>query len=128
MWTSCRKSPTAPTCTSISPSRRFGRGSPGRPRPARAREPRAPRPDLRLKALAALRQAGLQVGVFVMPVLPGITDREADLEALAEAAAKHQAQWLAANVLFLMPSAQKGFFPFLDEKISRPCRGVLSRA
>ncbi|HEY4682810.1 MAG TPA: radical SAM protein [Candidatus Acidoferrales bacterium] len=93
-----------------------------RARLARALEPRAPRPDLRLKALAALRQAGLHAGVFVMPVLPGITDREADLEALAEAAAKHQAQWLAANVLFLMPSAQKVFFPFLDEKFPRLAR------
>ncbi len=90
-----------------------------RARLARVLEPRAPRPNLRLKALAALRQAGLQVGVFVMPVLPGITDREADLEALAEAAAEHRAQWLAANVLFLMPSAQKVFFPFLDGKFPR---------
>jgi DNA repair photolyase len=74
---------------------------------------------LRLKALAELRHAELQAGVFVMPVLPGITDGEADLEALAEAAATHRAQWLAANVLCLMPSAQKVFFPFLDEKFPR---------
>jgi DNA repair photolyase len=93
-----------------------------RPRLAHALEPRAPRPDLRLKALAELRYAGLPAGVFAMPVLPGITDGEADLEALAEAAAAHRAQWLAANVLCLMPSAQKVFFPFLDEKFPRLAR------
>ena len=87
-----------------------------RPRLARLLEPRAPRPDLRLQAVRALRDAGLAAGVFAMPVLPGLTDREADLDALARAARDAGAQWFAANVLFLMPSAQKQFLPFLEEK------------
>jgi len=51
-----------------------------------------------------------------MPVLPGITDREADLDALAQAAARAGAQWFAASAVFLMPSAQKQFFPFLEKR------------
>src|SRR5436853_2015368 len=80
-----------------------------RPRLARMLEPRAPRPDLRLAAVRQLRDAGLAVGVFAMPVLPGLTDREADLDAVARAARDAGAQWFAGNVLFLMPSAQNQF-------------------
>jgi len=93
-----------------------------RTRLARLLEPRAPRPDLRLAAVRKLRDAGLAVGVFAMPVLPGLTDREADLDALARAARDAGAQWLAANVLFLMPSAQKQFLPFLAEKFPKLAR------
>jgi len=93
-----------------------------RPRLARLLEPRAPRPDLRLAAVKALREAGLPVGVFAMPVLPGLTDGEADLDALCCAARDAGAQWLAASVLFLMPSAQKQFLPFVQEKFPRLAR------
>ena len=76
-----------------------------RTRLARMLEPRAPRPDLRMNAVRELRRAGISAGVFAMPVLPGITDREEDLDALARAARDAGAQWFAARVLFLMPSA-----------------------
>ncbi len=93
-----------------------------RPRLARMLEPRAPRPDLRLEAVRELRNAGIAAGVFAMPVLPGITDAEADLDALARASRDAGAQWLAAGVLFLMPSAQKQFLPFLDAKFPKLTR------
>jgi DNA repair photolyase len=87
-----------------------------RPRLARLLEPRAPRPDLRLAAVRKLRDAGLEAGVLAMPMLPGLTDGEADLDALARAAAEAGAQWFAASAVFLMPSAQKQFFPFLEKR------------
>jgi len=90
-----------------------------RTRLARLLEPRAPRPDLRLRAVQELRRAGIAAGVFAMPVLPGITDREKDLDALARGARDAGAQWFAASVLFLMPSAQKQFLPFLDAKFPK---------
>lgn len=89
---------------------------------ARLLEPRAPRPDLRLKAVQELRQCGIAAGVFAMPILPGITDSEAQLDALAHAARDAGAQWFAGNVLFLMPTAQKQFFPFLDRKFPKLAR------
>ena len=93
-----------------------------RPRLARLLEPRAPRPDLRLAAVRTLRDAGLAVGVFAMPVLPGLTDGEADLDALVRAAHGAGAEWFSANVLFLMPSSQKQFLPFIEEKFPRLAR------
>ena len=90
-----------------------------RTRLARLLEPRAPRPDLRMAAVKELREAGLAVGVFASPLLPGITDREGDLEAVAAAAHEVGAQWFVSNVLFLMPSSAKQFLPFLREKFPR---------
>ncbi|HTU32849.1 MAG TPA: radical SAM protein [Candidatus Acidoferrum sp.] len=87
-----------------------------RTRLARMLEPRAPRPDLRLEAIRKLREAGINVGVNAMPIVPGLTDRQDDLDALVRAARDANAQWLAANVLFLMPSSWKTFMAFIETK------------
>ncbi len=83
---------------------------------ARMLEPRAPRPDMRLATVKKLSEAGICVGVFPNPILPLITDRERDLDRLAKAARDAGAQYFGGGVLFLMPSAQKVFFPFLRER------------
>jgi DNA repair photolyase len=83
---------------------------------ARALEPRAPRPDLRMLALRKLVEAGLRAGVNCAPVLPGITDSPASLEAVVLAAAQARAHFVYANPLFLKPCAAKVFMPFLEEK------------
>lgn len=93
-----------------------------RPRLARLLEPRAPRPDLRLSAIRKLRDAGICVGTLASPLLPGITDREGELEALAAAAKEAGALWISSGVLFLMPSSAKQFLPFLREKFPRLTR------
>ena len=90
-----------------------------RTRLARLLEPRAPRPDLRLEAVRKLREARIATGVFAMPILPGLTDREEDLDALVRAAKEAGAQWLGARALFLMPTSWKAFFGFLEEKFPR---------
>jgi len=83
---------------------------------ARMTEPFAPRPDLRMKAVAELAAAGVRVGVIANPVLPLITDSEQNLEAVAKAAKEAGADQFGANVLFLQPAAQRVFFPFVAEK------------
>lgn len=93
-----------------------------RPRLARLLEPRAPRPDLRLAAIKKLSEAGIVVGALASPLIPGITDSEGELEALAQAAKEAGAQWIASGVLFLMPSSAKQFLPFLKEKFPRLTR------
>jgi DNA repair photolyase len=90
-----------------------------RARLARLLEPRAPRPDLRIAAVKQLREAGLRVGVSASPLIPGITDREGELEAVAEAAHVAGAQWFFSGVLFLMPSSAKLFLPFIRDKFPR---------
>jgi DNA repair photolyase len=83
---------------------------------ARMLEPRAPRPDLRLRAVRILAGAGLRVGVFPNPILPLITDSERRLDQLARAARDHGASYFGGGLLFLMPAARRVFFPFLAER------------
>src|SRR5947208_12639269 len=89
-----------------------------RRRLARMLEPRAPRPDLRLATVRRLTKAGLAVGISASPLIPGITDREGDFEAVAAAGKEAGAQWFFSGVLFLMPSSAKPFFPFLKATFS----------
>src|ERR1700736_2946695 len=90
-----------------------------RPRLARLLEPRAPRPDLRVAAVKELSDAGLAVGVSASPLIPGITDRKGDLEAVAAAAKEAGAQWFFSGVLFLMPASARQFLPFVREKFPK---------
>lgn len=80
---------------------------------ARLLEPRAPRPELRLRAVAELAEAGICTGVFPNPIMPLITDREERLDELARAARAHGASYFGGGVLFLMPCSRKVFFPFV---------------
>jgi DNA repair photolyase len=82
---------------------------------ARKLEPRAPRPDLRLEAVRQLNLAGVDAGVICAPVLPEITDRPRDLEALVKAASEAGAKYIFANPLFLKPCSAAIFMPFLEE-------------
>ncbi len=86
---------------------------------ARILEPRAPRPALRLEAVRALSRSGIATGVFIMPVVPGITDSPASLEAIVAAASRAGASYLAHQVLFLRSSAKQEFYPFLAENFPR---------
>src|SRR5438034_9936073 len=72
-------------------------------------EPRAPRPDLRLAAMAELTAAGVATRLFAMPVLPYLTDGEAGLEALFHAAREAGARGAIWNVLLLRGETH-GFF------------------
>jgi DNA repair photolyase len=86
---------------------------------ARLLEPRAPRPDLRLAAVRRLRDEGISAGVLAMPIVPWLTDREEDLDALACGARQANAEWLGARVLYLMPDAWRTFLAFLEAKFPR---------
>ncbi|HEV3198088.1 MAG TPA: radical SAM protein [Bryobacteraceae bacterium] len=83
---------------------------------ARLLEPRAPRPGLRLEAVQRLSEAGICVSVFPNPIMPGLTDGERQLDRLAKAARDAGALSFGGGPLFLMPSAQKVFLPFLDKE------------
>jgi DNA repair photolyase len=98
---------------------------------ARLLEPRAPRPSLRLDAVRKLSEAGIPVGVFPNPVMPAVTDGERQLDRLAKAARDAGAQWFGGGPLFLMPSAQKVFLPFLEEhfpKLVQPYRETYEKS
>jgi DNA repair photolyase len=82
---------------------------------ARILEPRAPRPDLRMDAVRQLSAAGISVGVSCSPVLPGITDSPADLEAVIREAAAAGARHIFGGPLFLKPCSVAVFLPFLEQ-------------
>ena len=86
---------------------------------ARILGPRAPRPDLRMRAVKKMVNAGVRAGVNCAPVLPGITDSPGDLESLVRSAAEAGAAFVFTNTLFLKPCAAKIFMPFLEEKFPR---------
>ncbi|HEU5402977.1 MAG TPA: radical SAM protein [Terriglobales bacterium] len=86
------------------------------PQLARILEPRAPRPDLRLKALRVLNLSGIDAGVICAPVLPGITDKPRDLEQLVKETARHGGKYIFANPLFLKPCSASVFVPFLEKE------------
>lgn len=92
------------------------------PRLARLLEPKAPPPSKRLDALARLVSAGIYAGVNAMPVLPGITDSDGSLDALAFQSSLAGAQFFHANALFLMPSAMSQFMPFLAREFPKLAR------
>jgi DNA repair photolyase len=83
---------------------------------ARVLEPRAPRPDLRMEAVRELRVAGINAGVICAPVLPGITDSPAELEALVRATKEAGGKYIYANPLFLKPCSASVFLPFLEKE------------
>lgn len=81
---------------------------------ARGLEPKAPRPDLRLAALAVLSASGIRCGAIVSPVLPGINDGEMELLSLAEKAKQAGARWFGGGVLFLKSPTREVFFAYLE--------------
>ena len=81
---------------------------------ARRLEPRAPTPEARLRAIARLRAHGIEVGVNVMPVLPGITDSPRLLQTLVRSVAEAKASYLGACALRLQSAARQRYLPFIE--------------
>jgi DNA repair photolyase len=82
---------------------------------ARLLEPRAPRPDLRLRTVARLRDAGLEAGILCSPLLPGITDTADALNAMGAKAKTARASFFSAQPLFLKPCSKPVYLEFIHE-------------
>jgi len=83
---------------------------------ARRIEPRAPTPEARVRALERLAAAGIDVGINVMPVLPGITDRPAMLDAVIRRVKDAGASHVNACALRLQSAARKRYLPFIESE------------
>src|SRR5690349_19600635 len=81
----------------------------------RVLEARSPVPAARLRALKRLTDAGIRAGLIVAPVLPGITDDVARLEALLRAARAAGAHFVHAGALRLYAGVRDRFLPLLAQ-------------
>jgi DNA repair photolyase len=79
----------------------------------RATEPGTPKPLRRVRAVEALNAAGIPCGVLVAPVLPGISDRPEQLDAVVKACVEAGAQSISTVLLHLRPGVKEVFLPQL---------------
>jgi DNA repair photolyase len=80
-------------------------------------EPGTPPPAKRLDVLRRLSEAGVPCGVFLAPILPGITDTGASIEAVAAAAKAHGAASFGSAVLRLAPQVKDHYLAFVAETV-----------
>jgi DNA repair photolyase len=82
----------------------------------RATEPHTPHPRARLEAVAELNRRGVESGVLVMPLMPGINDTPEQVEPLVEMAREAKASFVASTGLHLRGEVKDVFFGWLQEK------------
>jgi DNA repair photolyase len=81
----------------------------------RALDPGTAPPLQRLRAVRQLRDAGVNAGVLMAPVVPGFTTQPARLEATIKAIADHGAAFMGANLLYLKGGTKDHFMGFLQK-------------
>ncbi|HXG26304.1 MAG TPA: radical SAM protein [Candidatus Binatia bacterium] len=79
----------------------------------RLTEPNTPPPRQRLKALSTLRAAGIDAGIGMAPILPGLSDRPELLADVVKAARDAGATSIWTNVLYLRPGTREHFLDHL---------------
>jgi DNA repair photolyase len=81
----------------------------------RASEPGTPHPRARLETVAALADAGIPAGVMVAPIIPGLSDDEAQLRAVIAGAIEAGASAITPITLHLRPGVREVFLPWLAD-------------
>ena len=76
----------------------------------------APTTEARLATVRAVREAGLPCSVFVMPVLPYLTDSVDHLDRAFSAIAEAGAESVAYSALHLRTGAREWFFAWLERE------------
>ncbi len=79
-------------------------------------EPGTPPPWQRLRAMQRLVEAGVNAGVNLAPVVPGLTDDLDNLHAVVRAASAHHASFVNAMPLRLQMGVKEHFLSFLDRE------------
>jgi DNA repair photolyase len=81
-----------------------------------ALEPGTAHPLQRLRAVRQLREAGVNAGVLMAPVVPGFTTQPAKLEATIKAIADHGAAFMGANLMYLKGGTKEHFMGFIAKE------------
>jgi DNA repair photolyase len=79
----------------------------------RALEPWAPPPEVRIEVLRRLVEAGIVASLSLAPVLPALTDREADLDELLGRVAAAGVRRMFCNILFLRSPTKEKYLRWL---------------
>jgi DNA repair photolyase len=82
----------------------------------RATEPHTPSPAARLDAVAELRRRGIDSGVLIAPLMPGINDHPDQVRPIIERAKKANATFLGGVALHLRGEVKDVFFAWLEAK------------
>jgi DNA repair photolyase len=82
----------------------------------RATEPHTPSPAARLDAVAELRRRGIDSGVLIAPLMPGINDDPDQVRPIVERAKEAGATFLGGVALHLRDEVKDVFFAWLQEK------------
>jgi len=82
----------------------------------RATEPHTPSPAARLDAVAELRRRGIDSGVLIAPLMPGINDDPDQVRPIVERARKAGATFLGSAALHLRGEVKDVFFAWLEAK------------
>jgi DNA repair photolyase len=79
-------------------------------------EPGTAHPMQRLRAVRELVDAGINAGVLMNPIVPGITSKPALLERTIKAIADHGARFVGCNVMFLEGGTRDHFMRWLQQE------------
>jgi DNA repair photolyase len=82
----------------------------------RAVEPHAPNPMRRVETVARLADAGLPCGVLMAPVLPGISDDPAQIEAVVRACVEAGATAITPILLHLRPGVREHYLSWVEAR------------
>jgi DNA repair photolyase len=82
----------------------------------RATEPHTPSPSARLDAVAELRHRGIDSGVLIAPLMPGINDRPDQVQPIVDRARDAGATFLGGVALHLRDEVRDVFFAWLEAK------------
>jgi DNA repair photolyase len=82
----------------------------------RATEPHTPSPAARLDAVAELRRRGIDSGILIAPLMPGINDTPEQVEPIVARAREADATFLGGVALHLRGEVKDVFFGWLHSK------------
>lgn len=82
----------------------------------RATEPHTPSPAARLDAVAELRSRGIDSGVLIAPLMPGINDHPDQVQPIVDRAREANATFLGGVALHLRGEVRDVFFGWLEAK------------
>ena len=82
----------------------------------RSTEPHTPSPAARLNAVAELRSRGIDSGVLIAPLMPGINDSPEQIQPIIDRAKEAGATFLGSAALHLRDEVHDVFFAWLEAK------------